>query len=321
MDNQNSFGMRRFSLFPPVLKTLIIINVVVFVIQNLLLSVFHIGNVNLESLFFKYFALQPIFTGETFIANSAFYVWQLVTYQFMHAGFMHIFFNLFVLWMFGTELEDKWGKGKFLTFYLLAGIGAGLAQLFVSPMLGSIGPTVGASGSIYGILLAFGLTFPDRSIFMFPFFIPIKAKYFVLIMVAIELIFGFSMSDGVARFAHLGGALTGYLLILFGDKLKIYGFAEKLFKQKPRTEGYDYFKNSTYEPRQEAKIHQFTFGKKKEQEVYKAPTPTRKVAMNLNGEEITQEKIDVILDKISANGYQSLSDKEKYILTELSKKL
>lgn len=324
MNYQRNYGMRRFGLFPPILKSLLIVNAAVFVLQHFMLSVFTLQGYPLDIWFMKYFALQPVFDGNTLLDNTFFYPWQLISYQFMHANFWHIFFNLFALWMFGSELEETWGAGKFLTFYLLTGIGAGLVQLFISPMLGSIAPTVGASGAVYGILLAFGLTNPERPIYMFPFFIPIKAKLFVVIMIAIELIFGFSVSDSVARFAHLGGAATGFLLLKFGDKLKIYKLAEKFLNKRrggynPNYDPYgSSYSNQTYEP----KIHRFSWSNTPKQEptVYSSPS-SNKIALNLNGEDITQAKVDEILDKISAQGYQSLSEKEKYILTELSKKL
>lgn len=324
MNEQNNFGMRRFGLFPPVLKTLMIINLVVFVVQHFMLANFTAAGVPLDRLIVHYFALQPLFDGESYIAINSFYPWQVISYQFMHAGFWHIFFNLFVLWMFGSELEEIWGRGKFITFYILSGIGAAIAQLIISPMLGTIAPTVGASGSVYGILLAFGLTFPDRPIYMFPFFIPIKAKIFVGIMMLIELFFGLSGSDGIARFAHLGGAATGFLLLKFGDSLKLFTFAQKLLKDKPKSPNTDYFHGSSFgSVRQEPRIHKFTWqSTKTETPVYSTPeTSASKIALTLNGEEITQAKIDLILDKISANGYQSLTEKEKYILTELSKRL
>ncbi len=318
--------MRSFKLFPPVLKTIMIVNLSIFVIQHFMLATFTMGGVPIDRLIVHYFALQPLFDGSSFISGSNFFPWQLISYQFLHAGFWHIFFNLFVLWMFGSELENEWGSGKFLTFYLIAGIGAGLVQLFISPMLGSIAPTVGASGAVYGILLAFGLTNPERPIFMFPFFIPIKAKYFVLIMIGIELIFGFSVSDSVARFAHLGGAATGFLLLKFGDRLRIYRFAERFFKNRSSNNTSFGFGGYESQTTHQTRFHKFYRSEESKQEskpiIFVRPVPkNEKVVINLNGEDITQARIDEILDKISEKGYQSLSEKDKYILTELSKRL
>lgn len=318
------YGFRRFSLFPPVIKTIMLINVIVFIVQHLMLSIFTIGGVPVDRIIIHFFALQPFFDGSDIIHNNAFYIWQLLTYQFLHANFWHIFFNMFVLWMFGTELEDDWGQGKFLTFYLLSGIGAAITHLIVSPMLGTIAPTVGASGAIYGILLAFGLSYPDRPIYMFPFFIPIKAKIFVIVMIAIELIFGFSVNDQIARFAHLGGAATGFLLLKFGDKLGVYSLANKLFRRRtPKRYGMDdYFSQRTQFEREPKVYSIYNKPDNLNYTIYKEETPSStKIVISINGENITQSQIDEILDKISVNGYQSLTEREKHILIELSKKL
>lgn len=295
-------------MFPPVLKSLIIINVVVYLFENFVLRVFYFGNVSLAEYFIKYLYLWPLGEG------SNFFVWQLISYQFIHGGFMHLFFNLFALWMFGAELENLWGSKRFLFYYLISGIGAGIIQLYVAPMFSSPAPTIGASGAIYGILLAFGLTFPDRPIFMFPLFIPIPAKFFVLIFAAIELLTGVTSSGGgVAHFAHLGGALTGFLLIKFGDKIGLYRFLDNLFKPKqvtyhPGTGGYNYNNYQT------DKNYNYTY---KEE----AKSDVRINSYIIDGEVITQTHIDEILDKISRQGYTLLSDKEKRILSELSKKI
>ena len=299
-------GFGKFSLFPPVIKTIILLNVAVFVFQNFFLSLFHYGNVPLDLYFIKYLYLIPLnFDG------ADFWPWQLITYQFIHANFWHIFFNLFALWMFGAELESLWGSRKFLLFYLLCGIGAALVQLFISPMFSDPRPTIGASGAVYGILLAFGLTFPDRPIFMFPIFIPIPAKFFVLIYAGISLISGFTSNDGVAHFAHLGGALTGFILLKLGDRIGLFKFFDNLFqKEKPLF--------TSDEPRNGPRVYKATWAASKPQP---SPKTNYSSAINIGGEEITQAKIDEILDKISSSGYQNLSDREKKILFELSQKL
>lgn len=152
---------------------------------------------------FEYGALWPLGSGR-------FEPWQLVSYMFLHAGFAHIFFNLLALWMFGQAIENYWGTRRFSVYYFLTGIGAGLSQL----LIGAGAPTVGASGAVYGILLAFGMMFPERPIMLLFPPIPIKAKYFVLIFGGIELFSGVTgTSAGIAHFAHLGGMLVGYILI------------------------------------------------------------------------------------------------------------
>lgn len=181
--------------------------------------------------------------GLHFFMAEDFRLYQLVTYMFMHGGFAHLFFNMFALYMFGRALEYIWGAKRFLLFYLVSGIGAGLLQELVQyveyetylsayqyvnlgygdpvPMADYLNMlrTVGASGAIYAILLGFGLSFPNEKMFIFPLPVPIKAKYFVVGYALIELALGFSGgSDGVAHFAHLGGMLFGLVLILYWRK-------------------------------------------------------------------------------------------------------
>lgn len=185
-----------------------------------------------------------------FFLASDFNLGQLFTYMFMHANFQHIFFNMFALWMFGRVLEQVWGPKRFLLFYMLCGIGAGLIQELVQyieyatvlsnyttvqtgygliPMSEYLNMmrTVGASGAIYGILLAFGMLFPNSQMFVFPLPFPIKAKYFVMGYAVLELVLGISGGDGVAHFAHLGGMLFGLILIIYwrkndGNRQNIY---------------------------------------------------------------------------------------------------
>lgn len=148
-----------------------------------------------------------------------FSLWQLLTYGFLHGGMLHLFVNMFALWMFGTSLERFWGSRPFLTFYLTCLVGAGVIQLVVATMAadsGSIYPTIGASGAVFGILLGFAMMFPEqRLMLLFPP-IPIKAKYFVIFYGAFELYAGFTGSmSGVAHFAHLGGMAFGFLVITY----------------------------------------------------------------------------------------------------------
>lgn len=187
----------QFSIFPPAVKHLLIINLLVFVA----LSTPVIGQ-----FLFQYGALWPIGSG-------LFQPWQLVSYMFLHASFGHILMNLFALWMFGQSIENFWGTKRFTYYYFLTGIGAAILHMVVS---GGGAPTVGASGAVYGILLAFGMMFPERPIMLLFPPIPIKAKYFVAIFGGIELVSGLSRANsGVAHFAHLGGMLVGFLLIKY----------------------------------------------------------------------------------------------------------
>jgi membrane associated rhomboid family serine protease len=139
------------------------------------------------------------------------WVWQLVTYMFLHGSFVHILFNMLALWMFGSELEYLWGTRRFIKYYFFTGIGAGITTAVVTPH--AIVPTIGASGAIFGLLLAYGVTYPNRPILLY-FFIPMKAKYFVILFGLIELFAGFTGSHtGIAHFAHLGGLLFGWLYL------------------------------------------------------------------------------------------------------------
>ena len=185
--------------------------------------------------------------GLHFVLASDFKLYQLVTYMFMHVDFQHIFFNMFAVWMFGRTLELVMGPKRFLIYYMVCGIGAGFVQEIVQyadyalhlshytgvntgvsviPMADYLNmmTTVGASGAVYGILLAFGMLFPNTQMFVFPIPFPIKAKYFVIGYAVIELISGLGTSgDGIAHFAHLGGMIFGFFLILYWRKKKNNG--------------------------------------------------------------------------------------------------
>jgi membrane associated rhomboid family serine protease len=164
----------------------------------------------------RYMALWPL--GAT---RADFYPWQLLTYGFLHGDLMHIVFNMFMLWMFGRELELVMGQRRFLTYYLTCVIGAGLIQLIVAGLQGDGVRVVGASGGVFGLLLAFGMAFPNRMIMLLFPPIPMKAKYMVILFGILELYFGLSGSTpGIANFAHLGGMLFGYLLIQHWKKAR-----------------------------------------------------------------------------------------------------
>jgi len=192
--------------------------------------------------------------GLHFVLASDFSLLQLVTYMFMHGGFEHIFFNMFALWMFGCLIEQTWGARRFLAYYLLCGIGAGLfqevAQMasfyllceeqipgFTLPMLGEVArnsasvlnswTTVGASGAVYGILLAFGMTYPEERMFIFPLPVPIKAKWFVVGYFAIEI--GLALTQpgsNVAHLAHVGGMVVGFFLIRHWRRQSSQGYGK-----------------------------------------------------------------------------------------------
>jgi len=327
----SGFGGGMFGMFPPVIKFILMLNVAIFILQYFVLEMLYIDNLPLSAYFFNYFALHTTNFSFSFL-ESSFWPWQLLTFQFMHGGLWHLFFNMFAIWMFGIELENSWGSRRFLFYYLLTGIGAGLVQLAISA-----GPTVGASGGVFGVLLAFGMMNPERKIFIFPIFIPIKAKYFVMIYAGLELFLGITgSSDGIAHLAHVGGAATGFLLIKFGDQLGIYKLLNsfvKSFGVRGSSAGYSQFGgqygggNSNpfggrTPSRQEATRYKVSWEKTSSDDDYEIEeTDSHSNSYIIDGEEITQQTVDSILDKISASGYQNLSEREKMILNELSKRL
>lgn len=246
---------------PPMIQTLIAINVIVFLLQQ-------VAGGRLT----YYFGLVPNLFWHG-------YVWQVVTYIFLHGGFWHIFFNMFVLWMFGRVLEEMWGPRKFLIYFMITGVGAGIINALV--MAGSSVPTIGASGAVYGILLAFGMTFPNQPIYLY-FLFPIKAKYFVAIMVAIEFFSGLNPNSHIAHFAHLGGMLFGFIYLKWDDWTG--GIRRKMAEEK-----HDKNMKVVWDRRQEI--------------------------LRL------QKEVDVLLDKINRRGLESLSPEEKQHLKEASQKL
>lgn len=197
-----------FTNLPPVTKALLALNGVVFLLQYFLGSETFIP-----------FMLWPFLSGESAALDiPSFMPWQLVTYSFLHGGFPHLLFNMLALVMFGAPLEYTWGSRRFLTYYFVCVIGAGLCQLLLTTWMaaqgGNVGPTLGASGGVFGLLLAYGLLFPNQRVMLLFPPIPMKARTLVIIYGAIELLLGFTgLQPGVAHFAHLGGMLFGWLLI------------------------------------------------------------------------------------------------------------
>ena len=204
---QNSYRPpTAFSVFPPVIKNLLIINGLVFMAQLLY-----------DPILVPLFALWPL--GTPFVNVPDFWPWQLVSYGFLHGSFMHILFNMFALWMFGVQIENVWGSKRFAIYYFSCVIGAGLVQLVVATIAaksGDIYPTVGASGGVFGILLAFGMLFPNQVIMLLFPPIPMKAKWLVIGYGVLELYAAVTGTQaGVANFAHLGGMVFGFVLIMY----------------------------------------------------------------------------------------------------------
>ena len=206
----------QFSVMPPVIKNLLIINALFHMAKFVAAATLQETSLLPEVL--NYLALYPPGTGDFGITLFArgeipgFWPWQLVSYSFLHGSFGHLLFNMFALWMFGVQIENRWGSQRFVVFYFFCVVGAALTHLlFVTAPV----PTIGASGGVFGILLAFGMMFPNQPIYLY-FLFPIKAKYLVIGFGLLELWSGVSgTSSGVANFAHLGGMLFGFLLIQY----------------------------------------------------------------------------------------------------------
>ncbi|MCZ7601469.1 MAG: rhomboid family intramembrane serine protease [Melioribacteraceae bacterium] len=299
-------GFGGFSFFPPIIKNLLVINIAVFFLQMIFDNI-SFGGIPGWYFINKYFALNPLTGLDQAGQPYNFQIWQLFTYQFLHGGFMHLFFNMFALWIFGVELENLFGSRKFLFYYLMCGVGAGLLHIFASPIFDSISaPTIGASGAVYGVLIAFGMLFPDRYVFLLFPPMPVKAKYLIAFYIVIEFM-SVGSDNYVAHLAHLGGAFFGFVFILL-DKRKNFDIDGMYRKVK------DIFtspsKDSSTSFRKPKRG--FRTGTVEDAEFYEINSK--------KDQEVSQEVIDEILDKISKSGYQNLTEKEKRILFEASKK-
>ncbi len=262
-------------------KRLLIINVAIFLFTSIFYS---LGNyVNF------YLGLVPALVNRGM-------VWQFFTYMFLHAGLGHILFNMFILWMFGTELEYNWGSKDFLIFYLTCGVGGGVL-VWLTSFVGfspNAVPTIGASGALFGLLVAYGMMWPDRPIYFWGIF-PMKALHLVIILGGIDLYNGIMHSGGnVAVFAHVGGGLTGFLYLKFGWRLTVY-FESFLNRMKRR---------------------RFTVI---EGGAGGAQNRTRSRSDDEDsGHPDFDAEVDRILDKIAREGMESLTPREKNILDKAS---
>ena len=270
--------------------------------------------------------------GLHFFLASEFHIYQFITYMFLHGGFTHILFNMFALWMFGSVIERVWGPKKFLFYYICCGVGAGFTQELVQYITYSmegiaayqyvnaggvqmttdayinLWTTIGASGAVYGILLAFGMIFPNERLFIIPFPFPIKAKWLIVGYIAIELFSAMSgPGDGVAHMAHLGGMLFGFLLIRYWQKHpdSSAGFG--------RSRGQEFFDNlkRKYDARQN----------QQHMKAEHTSAPRRETDEEYNARQRkNQEEVDAILDKIRKSGYDSLTKEEKKKLFDQSRR-
>ncbi len=301
---------------PTMTKNLLIVNVLAFIAT----FVFERSGIDLTRML-----------GLHFFLASEFHIYQFISYMFLHGGFTHILFNMFALWMFGSVIERVWGPKKFLFYYICCGVGAGFTQELVQYITYSmegiaayqyvnaggvqmttdayinLWTTIGASGAVYGILLAFGMIFPNERLFIIPFPFPIKAKWLIVGYIAIELFSAMSgPGDGVAHMAHLGGMLFGFLLIRYWQKHpdSSAGFG--------RSRGQEFFDNlkRKYDARQN----------QQHMKAEHTSAPRRETDEEYNARQRkNQEEVDAILDKIRKSGYDSLTKEEKKKLFDQSR--
>lgn len=269
MSQRHNFRIGPVGMLPPAIKNLIFANGIIYLMTVL--------NGGVGSFLISNFALIP----SDIIYN--FKIWQLVTYMFLHDpfGIWHILFNMIFLWMFGADLEREWGTKEFLKYYFITGVGAGLINLILSPAI-----TIGASGAIYGVMLAYALRYPDNMIYVY-FLFPVKIKYFMGFLILVQFFSTFSpYSDGVAHAAHLGGIIVGYVYLKYWHLFfKVKNSVKNIFGSKS-----------------DKPNMKFTQGGQDKTEYYR-------------------RTIDELLDKINRVGYLNLTDEEKKLLEEGSKYL
>ena len=241
------------ALFTDAIKILVSVNFGIFLLQTVART---------EGLFFPLFGLVPK------LVWSEFMIWQPFTYLFFHGGIWHLLINMFVLWMFGSELERLWGKEHFLKFYFVTGVGAGLVTMIFG--LNSMTPIVGASGAVYGVLLAYGLTYPNRTVYLYGI-IPIKSLWFVIGIGVIAFMSSFDNISQISHLTHLSGMVIGYLML-----------------KRP------------------VRFNDLWFTIRKRTLEYKIKHEEKKVTQH----QAIEREIDRILDKINREGFDSLTEEE-----------
>lgn len=263
--NRGGFSTWGGGMFPPAIKALLWANGGMFLLQMFV-----------SAPLVHYLGLSP-----AMLLKGA--VWQLFTYMFLHGDFFHILFNMLALWMFGRDIEDVWGTRAFLKYYLVCGVGAGVVTSII--LWGSVVPTIGASGAIFGILLAFGMLWPDRIIYLW-FFFPIKAKYMVILFGLLELVASFRFTaDGIGHFTHLGGLAVGFLYLKVGNRPFRF-------------------------PRPLAFVG-----------IWRGKQKARRLRRQWEDQRALMEAVDRVLDRINEVGYDQLTDEEKAVLERASQKL
>ena len=305
----------------PITRNLLIANVVCYLLQLLAGSL----HIDLTDLF-----------GLHFVLADDFRVWQLVSYMFLHGSLTHLFFNMFSLWMFGGLIERTLGAKRFLTYWMVCGIGAGICQEFWQtgqyfveglnnyPMVNTgsaiismghylnLWTTIGASGACYGVLLAFGMLFPNERIMLLLPPIPMKAKYFVAGYAAIELISAYASNDNVAHFAHLGGMLFGWLLLRYWRTSR---------SRRPAANGWTRWNEPPRTPSLWERITSRLRNRRTEQTGNAHHTATRQNDYDYNIRRRQEEqRMDELLDKIRQSGYDSLTQEEKQELFRISRR-
>tara|TARA_B100001964_G_scaffold134326_1_gene148328 strand:- start:70 stop:897 length:828 start_codon:yes stop_codon:yes gene_type:complete len=261
--NRGEFSYRP-SLFTDAIKILVSVNFGIFLLQSLS---------GAERMFFELFGLVPK------LIWSAFMIWQPVTYLFFHGGIWHVLINMFVLWMFGSELERLWGKQHFLKYYFVTGVGSGIITAIFS--LHSTTPVVGASGAVFGVLLAYGLTYPNRTVYLYGI-IPIKSILFVIGIGVLAFISSFDSTTQISHITHLAGMAIGYVML------------------KRRWQ----WKDIWFSIRKKTLEYQLQLEEKK-----------------MSRRQELEQDIDRLLDKINRGGFHSLSEDEEQKLYENSKSL
>ncbi len=284
MNNGGRMAFAGFQL-TPVVKILLIANGAIFLLQMLL--------PNLLERWGVFETTQAIFHLQ---------IWRFVTYMFLHDGVSHIFFNMFGVWVFGTQIEALWGQRTFAIYYLTCGVGAAVFYgLFALLGIGG-GAMLGASGALMGLLLAYGMTYPNNMIFIFGI-IPVKAKYMVIGYGLMDLL-SIPRGDGIAHLAHLGGLLTGFIFI----QLTIPGLAGKMFGGKSLGTAW-----RQAQTKRRMKVVRPEDGPKDK-------TADKGFHNHNSGNSTDQKRIDGILDKISRDGLQSLTDEEQELLRRAGRK-
>ena len=263
-----------FRQMPPAVKLLIIANIAVFALSYL------VGG--------KFYDLFGLVSEHVLVDR---WIWQLVSYLFIHGSFFHLLFNLFALWMFGMPVEKQYGEQGFLKYYFVCGLGAAAASVALSPH--STIPVIGASGPVYGLLVAFAMLYPDAVVYLY-FLIPVKAAHMAILFGLIEFFAGAtSATPGVARFAHLGGMVTGYLYIRWWNTVKL---RSKAFWRD--------WRGGSEEPAPRAR------------------RPSRRAAqLPAADQSAGMDEVDRVLDKILVSGLESLTPEEREIMRRYSERM